>query len=70
MSKDKPNVVYCYSHVCHLGAAAAFQFPGMGYPVIEMDGGFKAWEENDLVVVPGQSGRPTAKRENTRAVAA
>src|SRR5688572_2816324 len=25
LQKDKLNVVYCYAHVCHLGAAAALE---------------------------------------------
>jgi len=50
LQRDKTNVVYCYSHVCHLAAKAAVEFAGKGYPVMEMDGGFKAWKAHDLEV--------------------
>jgi rhodanese-related sulfurtransferase len=48
LRKDKTNVLYCYSHVCHLAAAAAVEFAGKGYPVMEMDGGMRAWREHEL----------------------
>ena len=70
MSKDKPNVLYCYSHVCHLGAAAAVQLAGLGYPVVEMDGGFKAWEENDMEVETGEDSAPGSEHDDTQAVSA
>lgn len=50
LSKDKLNVLCCYAHVCHLAATAAVQFAGAGFSVMEMDGGFEAWKENDLKV--------------------
>jgi rhodanese-related sulfurtransferase len=50
LRKDKLNVVYCYTHVCHLGAAACVELARQGYPVMEMDGGFLAWEKQDLAV--------------------
>ena len=64
LKKDTVNVLYCYSHVCHLAATAAVEFAGKGYPVMEMDGGFDAWQENDLEIERGAtpsraaSGRP------------
>ena len=48
LSRDKLNVLYCYTNVCHLGATAAVQFAGEGFSVMEMDGGFEAWKENEL----------------------
>ncbi|MFY9270487.1 MAG: rhodanese-like domain-containing protein [Candidatus Manganitrophaceae bacterium] len=48
LRNDKVNVLYCYSHVCHLAAAAAVEFSGKGYPVMEMDGGFRAWKDHEL----------------------
>ena len=48
LSKGKLNVVYCYSHVCHLAAKASVQFAKNGYPVMELDGGFKSWQGHDL----------------------
>ena len=50
LQKDKTNVLYCYSHVCHLAAKAAVEFANKGYPVMEMDGGFKAWKDYDLEI--------------------
>jgi len=50
LRKDALNVIYCYSHVCHLAATAAVEFAGKGYSVMEMDGGFKAWKGHDLEV--------------------
>jgi rhodanese-related sulfurtransferase len=48
LRKDKTNIVYCYSQVCHLAAKTCLEFAGRGYPVMEMDGGFKAWEQHEL----------------------
>src|SRR4029078_12966496 len=48
LDKNKLNVLYCYSHVCHLAATAAVEFAADGYPVMEMDGGFSAVSDNDL----------------------
>lgn len=48
LSKDKTNVVYCYSQQCHLAANACVQFAGQEYPVMELEGGFDAWKENQL----------------------
>jgi rhodanese-related sulfurtransferase len=46
LRKDKPNVLYCYSMVCHLAATAAVEFAGKGYPVMELDGGWRWWKED------------------------
>src|SRR5215467_11870555 len=48
LSRDKTNVVYCYNQQCHLAANACVQFASAGYPVMELDGGFETWNENDL----------------------
>ena len=48
--KDKTNVLYCYSQVCHLAATAAVEFARKGYPVMELEGGFRAWKEHKLEV--------------------
>jgi rhodanese-related sulfurtransferase len=45
LSLDHLNIIYCYSHVCHLAARAAVEFASAGFSVMEMDGGFKAWKE-------------------------
>ena len=55
LSKEKLNVLYCYTQVCHLAATAAVEFTGKGYSVMEMDGGFEAWKENDLEIEKGSA---------------
>lgn len=55
LSKDKTNVLYCYTQVCHLAATAACEFASKGYPVMEMDGGFAAWKDNELEVETASS---------------
>lgn len=50
LRKDKANVLYCYSQVCHLAASAAVKFAGMGYPMMELEGGFDEWKEHDLEI--------------------
>ena len=48
LRKDKTNVLYCYSQVCHLAATSAVEFASKGYPVMELEGGFRAWKEHDM----------------------
>ena len=43
LSKTKTNILYCYSHECHLAAKAAVELASQGYPVMEMDGGFTGY---------------------------
>ncbi len=50
LSKEKVNVVYCYSHTCQLGGEACAELAGRGYPVVEMDGGFEVWQSSELEV--------------------
>ena len=50
LSRDRVNVVYCYSHVCHLAAKAALFFAEYDYPVMELDGGFDEWQRTGLPV--------------------
>jgi rhodanese-related sulfurtransferase len=50
LKKDKINVLYCYSQVCHLAATAALEFITKGYSVIELEGGFETWKEYDMEV--------------------
>ncbi len=50
LRKDKPNVLYCYSQVCHLAATAAVEFAAQGFPVIELEGGWRWWKENGFVI--------------------
>ena len=46
LHKDRINVVYCYSHVCHLAATATIEFASKGYPVMELEGGWRWWTDN------------------------
>ena len=48
--KDKMNVLYCYSQVCHLAATAAVEFAGKGYPIMELDGGWRWWKDDGFEV--------------------
>jgi rhodanese-related sulfurtransferase len=50
LRKDKVNVLYCYSHVCHLAATAAVEFASKGYPVMELEGGWRTWKEGGFDV--------------------
>ncbi len=50
LRKDKTNVVYCYSQVCHLAAAGALEFAGKGYPVMELEGGWRTWKDGEFDV--------------------
>ncbi len=47
LSKDKPNVLVCYSPVCHLAPHAAMLFSDQGYPVMELEGGMREWRQHD-----------------------
>jgi rhodanese-related sulfurtransferase len=50
LSKDKVNIIYCYSEECHLAAAAAKSFAEHGFSVMELEGGFDAWEKHNLPI--------------------
>ena len=50
LSKDRLNVVYCYSEVCHLAAGAARNFAQQGYPVMELEGGFEGWQQHNMPI--------------------
>ena len=50
LSREKLNIVYCYSETCHLAAAAAWRFADAGYPVMELEGGFETWQHYNLPV--------------------
>lgn len=57
LEKGKTNVVYCYTAQCHLAANACARFAGMGYPVMEMDGGFEVWKEHELDIEEASANR-------------
>ena len=46
LRKDRTNVVYCYSLVCHLAASAAVHFAEQGFSVMELDGGWRWWKDD------------------------
>ncbi|MGH7148383.1 MAG: rhodanese-like domain-containing protein [Nitrospiraceae bacterium] len=48
LRKDKINVLYCYSDVCHLAATAAVLFASKGYPVMELEGGWRWWKNDEF----------------------
>ena len=50
LDKNRSNILYCYSQVCHLAALAACQFAAAGFPVMELEGGFDGWRENGMEV--------------------
>lgn len=54
LSKDKPNILYCYNQTCHMAAEAAVQLLAQGYPVVEMEGGFATWEANRYPIATSQ----------------
>lgn len=54
LSRDKLNVLYCYSQTCHLAAEAALELAAQGYRVVEMEGGFEAWQKSNFAVESGE----------------
>jgi rhodanese-related sulfurtransferase len=50
LTRDKTNVVYCYTQQCHLAANACAQFAARGYPVMELEGGFETWKQYQLEI--------------------
>lgn len=61
LQKSLTNVIYCYSQDCHLAARAAFQFASLGYPVVELEGGFAGWKAHSFAV-EGEEGLDEEKR--------
>ena len=57
LSKEKTNILYCYSRVCHLAATAACDFAAKGYPVMELEGGFDEWKEHGLEIEKNSGSR-------------
>ncbi|GKS58007.1 rhodanese [Nitrospira sp.] len=50
LRKDRVNVIYCYSIVCHLAATAAVSFASAGYPVMELEGGWRWWRDDGFPI--------------------
>jgi rhodanese-related sulfurtransferase len=55
LSRDKLNILYCYSQTCHLAAEAAVELTSRGYPVLEMEGGFEGWKASGYAIENGQA---------------
>lgn len=55
ISRDRLNVLYCYSQTCHLAAEAALELAAQGYKVVEMEGGFEAWRKSDFATEGGEA---------------
>ena len=47
---DRVNIIYCYSEVCHLAAEAAKEFADRGFAVMELEGGFEAWQHYNMTI--------------------
>ena len=63
LNRDKTNVLYCYTQQCHLAANACVRFAGKGYPVMELEGGFETWKENELDVEEPSTNRFKSSEE-------
>ncbi len=50
LSKDRLNVVYCYSTVCQIATRAAKYFVEHDFPTIQLLGGIEEWKKIDLPV--------------------
>ena len=48
LSKDRANVVYCYSEVCQISTEAARYFVEHDFPAILLSGGIEQWKANGL----------------------
>jgi rhodanese-related sulfurtransferase len=46
LSKAGINYLYCYNQTCHLAAEAAAELARQGYRVVEVEGGWAAWQAN------------------------
>jgi rhodanese-related sulfurtransferase len=65
LRKDALNVVYCYTHVCHLAATAAVEFASKGYSVMELEGGFDTWKKYELEIEKGAASRARQRAFST-----
>jgi rhodanese-related sulfurtransferase len=60
LSKDRQNIVCCYSAVCHLAARACISFARHGFSVMELDGGMESWREYEYDEERGYPAQKTA----------
>jgi len=57
LDKKRTNVIYCYTQQCHVATRACLKFARRGFPVVELEGGWKAWQEYGLEVEQEESVR-------------
>ena len=50
LSREKTNVLYCYSVSCFLATRACREFAEADYPVMELIGGFEEWKKDNLPI--------------------
>jgi len=50
LKSDRINIIYCYSEVCHLAAAAAKEFAERDFAVMELEGGFDQWQRYNMPI--------------------
>jgi rhodanese-related sulfurtransferase len=57
LNKDRINILYCGSKLCHLSTEACLYFASKGYPVMHLDGGMEGWREQgyDVEITPHSS---------------
>ncbi|HEV2327155.1 MAG TPA: hypothetical protein VGY56_00015 [Verrucomicrobiae bacterium] len=48
-------MVYCYTQQCHLAAHACATFAPKWFPVMELEGGFEVWKEDEMDIETGAS---------------
>lgn len=60
LSQTGPNVFYCSTQQCHVSTRAALHFARNGYRALELEGGWKAWQEYGLREEVGELGRKAA----------
>jgi rhodanese-related sulfurtransferase len=50
LSREKTNVVYCYTVTCFLATKACREFAEGDYPVMELIGGFEEWKKTGFPI--------------------
>lgn len=63
LSKDKINIVYCYTAVCRAAVKACHFFSCEGFPVMEMEGGIEVWKNKGFSL--HKKGDPSPQSKNT-----
>ncbi|MBI5243421.1 MAG: rhodanese-like domain-containing protein [Elusimicrobia bacterium] len=66
LRKGRVNVVYCYSQVCHLAAAAARELAEAGFPVMELEGGFQTWKDHEGLIEKESARKHPAKKASAK----